>query len=169
MAKTFATNQLQIVGAIGDANNAQYMQPFPEVASSAWIAGELVFVNSSGLLKICPADPTVIAGQAPHAASGTTSAAALTNIMFAGQICKMNLMGSAGADVTCTQAMIGESYGIQSISGKWAIDQSDATNKRVRVLAFADGAIVGDINVPCLVVFAPSFLQFAGVTTDSPA
>lgn len=141
---------------------------FPEAASQTFKKGALVYL-SAGYLNECGADPTLIMGIASADGQDGTNAGDESQPVFLahpGTLFLGNLdNGSSSAASAATDR--GKMYGVakHSSSGKWYVDSTDTTNKRVVIWGFWDGAqdgvnvAVGDNLTPVYFQFDPTYFQ----------
>jgi hypothetical protein len=127
-------------------------EAFAEAASQTYKAGAPV-VLASGLLQECGTDPILIMGIAAGEGKNVAAAAAKQTVYLAhpDTLFKGNLDDGSGTRAT-VQSDLGKFFGIakDSGSGKWYVDSTELSNKRVIIWGFWDGvqdgvqAAIGD-------------------------
>jgi hypothetical protein len=143
-------------------------ESFPEAASQTFKAGAPVFV-SAGYLQTCGADPTLIMGVACGDGQNQASAGLkqqLVDLAHPLTIFAGNLDDGSGT-TTSAATDRGKMYGIavHASSGKWYVDSTDVTAKRVVIWDFWDGAqdgssqVVGDTLAWVFFQFDPQYFQ----------
>ena len=142
----------------------------PEGASQTFKVGALC-VFASGYVAECGADPAVILGLATKTGQNATAGTKRQNFILAhpATLYKgyLDTSASEGAGTNAATDR-GLSYGVakNAATGKWYVDKTDATNKRVTIWEFWDQPIdgvspaVGDIMPPVLFTFAGAYLQW---------
>lgn len=135
---------------------------FPEAAAQTFKKGAPL-VLTVGYLNECGADPALIIGFATRDGQDGTAAGDKTqtvelaspDTVFEGNI-------GDGSDAAVTAATDrGKAYGIakRSADGKWYVDNSDTSNKRVMVLDLADHDATGDIMGRVYFMVDPKYMQ----------
>lgn len=145
-------------------------EDFPEAATQTFKKGALCFL-SAGYLQECGADPALIMGVASRdGQNGGTAGAKHQAVYLAhpGTLFRGNLDDGSGT-TTSAATDRGKMYGVakHSGSGKWYVDSTDTTAKRVVIWGFWDGvqdgvqAAVGDLLLPVYFQFDPTYFQGA--------
>jgi hypothetical protein len=145
-----------------------------EVASSTWVAGDLLTIDSNGKLAECTDSSGILTGSidaiALTAASGVTDTNPLIRVIRPDDIFAMNVYHATAASAVTNQNQLTDRFGVfTSAAGLWHVDienttVEDATNStaRVRIVGFpatnpATGAAntIGDIYGVVYVKFLP--------------
>lgn len=143
-------------------------ESFPEKASSTFKMGACVF-TTVGYLTECGADPPLIMGIASRDGQNGGSDGTYSQTVYLAHptnLFKGNLDNGSG-NVASAATDRGKMYGIakHSSSGKWYVDTTDVTNKRVVVWGFWDGAQdgaaggIGDNLTAIYFAFDPAYFQ----------
>lgn len=146
----------------------------PEGASQTFKAGALC-VFASGYVAECGADPALILGVATRDGQNGTAGAKSQNFhlahpstLFLGYL---DTSASEGAGTNAATDR-GLSYGVakNAASGKWYVDKTETTNKRVTIWSFWDQVIdgiapaVGDVMPPVIFSIAAPYCHMTAVT-----
>lgn len=142
-------------------------EAFPEKATQTFKAGACVFL-SAGYLTECGADPTLVMGIASRDGQNVASDGLKKHVVYLAHpstLFKGNLDNNSGT-TTSAATDVGKMYGIaKHSSGKWYVDSTDTTNKRVVLWGFWDGAQdgvqagVGDTLAHMYFQFDPAYFQ----------
>lgn len=147
-------------------------EDFPEASGQTFKQGAPVVLNSSGYLQECADnDPALILGFATRDGQNTTNNGdksqtvelAHPGTLFIGNL---DTSGSEGNGTTAASDR-GKMYGVKksSVAGKWYVDKTETTNKRVVVWDFYDGAqdgansAIGDTIQPVIFAVDPAYFQ----------
>lgn len=170
-----------LVGTAGTDTKDGGEEPlYKEAAAQTYKAGDLVYIDSSGLIAICTNAAnrlnSEILGQAMKDATGTTDAPVYVRVIRPSDIYLMNVFHSTKASATITQTRLGEVYGIILNSGKWHVDVENTTVEdattalaKVRVIGFPSrvNGVANAIN-DIYGFVAVQFLPFTIATDGSP-
>jgi hypothetical protein len=140
----------------------------PEAATQTFKQGAVVQLVA-GYMQECGADPTLILGIASGPGqSGATAGAKNQSVYLAHPLNLFmgNIDDGSGTGVTAATDR-GKMYGIakHSSTGKWYVDNTDTTNKRVVIWDFWDGAqdgiaaAIGDTLGYVFFQFDPTYFQ----------
>ena len=135
---------------------------FPIDASATFVAGALVFLNTSDEeIEECGADPALIMGKAGANASQKflyKSAAGLDRIIV--EVISPEVEYGMAVSGTLVQDNLAKAYGVVKLaSGNWAVDLSDTSATRVTVVN------VDLVNQIAWVKFLPANLQGDGIAS----
>lgn len=132
-------------------------------STDAIIPGSFVFFEvSSGTIKLCGADPALIAGIAEGGLNTGGSPSGVLAIIASGKMPVRKLSGRAVVALSCGTKTLVETdvtvaYGIVNNSGIWSLDTTDTTNTRVVVER------IDTVTNTAYVRFLSANLQFDGV------
>lgn len=143
-------------------------EAFKEAATQTFKKGALVFL-SAGYLQECGADPALIMGVASRDGQNGANAGDYKQSVYLahpGTLFLGNLDNGSGS-TTSAATDVGKMYGVakHSSSGKWYVDSTDVTAKRVILWNFWDGAQdgltagVGDTLAQMYFQFDPTYFQ----------
>lgn len=134
--------------------------------AATFVLGELVYWDTATqTLKVCGADPSLIAGVAMASAAFGLGTQWPGNI-YTGTSVPVALLNSNGlvfmsSTSTPASTNVGVAYGIAAVSGTWQVDTGDTSNTRV--------VVVDIFNTPqqegFLVKFLAGNLQFDAVAS----
>ena len=151
----------QVIGNVDGFPEVRY---FPVTAAQTFQIGELVYHDTSvATLKVCGADPSLIAGVSLADAAFGLGTQWPGNIYGGVSIpvalLKPDTKVFMASATTPAAAHVGKSYGVVLASNVWRVDTTDESNTRVRVLDI--------FNSPqqegFLVQFLTANLQFSGI------
>lgn len=142
------------------------VREFGVTAAQTFGVGELVYMDTAtGLILVCGADPSLIAG-----ISGASAAFGLgtqwpgniyDGVKIPVTLLSSNTLVFMSSSTTPAATHVGVSYGVVNNSGTWQVDISDTTNTRV--------VVVDIFNSPqqegFLVKFLAANLQFDAVAS----
>lgn len=137
---------------------------FLEAASQTFKKGAFCVLNASGHLAECGADPPLIMGVATR--DGQNGSAGVKEQVL--ELCHPDTLFVGNFDngsgtQAGAQSNIGKMYGVakHSSSGKWYIDSTDQTNKRVIIWKFwgQDLDVITDNLCRFLFSFDPAYFQ----------
>lgn len=143
-------------------------EAFKEAATQTFEKGALVFL-SAGYLQECGADPALIMGVASREGQNGATAGLYKNPVYLAHPSTLFLgnLDNGSGSTTSAATDVGKMYGVakHSSSGKWYIDSTEVTNKRVIIWNFWDGiqdgvqAGVGDTLAQMYFQFDPTYFQ----------
>lgn len=142
--------------------NSACVDHYTPDGSATFTANELVYFDTSTqTMKVCGADPSLIAGLAVGGGSSTTTGAQLFSEQAKISVYRLqsDTVVSMSSSTTPAVTHIGVLYGIAATSGVWQVDTSDTSNTRV---------IVVDVDITngiFYVNFIAANLQFDGVAS----
>jgi hypothetical protein len=148
---------------MGDAFAGVGAGPMPylkETASQAYVAGDLVYLDSNGTVAICTKTSnklnSSILGIALRAASGTTGMPVYVRPIRPCDLYVMNVFHGTPASSVTAQTQLGLVYGIfntTTTSGKWCVDIQNTTTEdgstalaKVQVVGFPVGTLFGNLQ-----------------------
>jgi hypothetical protein len=146
----------------------------PEGASQTFKAGALC-VFASGYVAECGADPALITGLATRDGQNAAAGTKRQNFILAHPatlfLGYLDTSASEGAGTTAATDR-GLSYGVakNAATGKWYVDKTETSNKRVTVWDVWEqpvGGVTpawGDIMTPVLFTIAAPYCNFTAVT-----
>lgn len=133
-------------------------------STDAIIPGSLVYFDTgTATVKLCGADPSLIAGIAEAGLNTGGSPSGTLPIIASGKMPVRNLRSGCtvalSSPTTLSEANVGALYGIVNTSGIWQLDTTDTTNTRVIVVRV-------DVKTnTAFVQFIAANLQFDGVAS----
>lgn len=123
-------------------NKAPTVKDFPEGASQSFKQGEVVVVNTDGLLVVCASSATLAAGIATQKATGTQGSPIAVQLfdkdcVLEGSIYQSNAPTTLSVIAQTDVGPSGEAntgYGLVVVSNKPYINKYDTTNKMFQVI-----------------------------------
>lgn len=128
-------------GEVPDVISAQY------TTGQTFKTGAILVYTAAGEVSEGGADPTPIAGVALEPAGSKPGYdAANSPTTFTGRVQEVSMakanrvtvyssrFTNAGVDVTPTQTLIDEQYGLIKVGNDWTVDQTDVVNTRVEIV-----------------------------------
>ena len=142
-------------------------EEFLEAATQTFKKGAPVVLNAAGYITECGADPAMILGIATRDGQNGTAAGDKKQVIELAHVdnCFLGNLDNGLGTIGGTQATIGAAgYGIakHAGSGKWYIDGSDTTAKRVKVWKFYDEGLglITDNLARFFFSIDPTYMQF---------
>lgn len=102
-----------------------------EAASQSWVAGNLVYIDTSGYLAECGTDPASIHGVAAESAKNGTQGQYKSSFF----VITPGSVWVAKSNTTTAQTHVGGTYGVVLSSNIWYVDISETGNTRVNIIA----------------------------------
>lgn len=107
-------------------------------STDAIVVSSLVYFDTgTQTIKLCGADPALIAGIAEGAKNTAQSASERTNLHPSSKmpvrLLSTGALVALSSPTTLSEANVGVLYGIVNVGGVWQLDTTDTTNTRVLV------------------------------------